>query len=76
VDHFHIDPHHNFTDAEYALVGALFKRLIDRGVAPIVLFALNDDGRPCAMFNGAFSQADADEIGNRITDALEAVHPD
>jgi len=38
-----------------------------------VLFALNREGRPCAMFNGAFSQRDADAIGARITEALEQV---
>lgn len=73
MDHYHIDPTHNFTDAEYAIVASLFKRLIDRDVAPIVVFALNRDGRPCAIFNGAFSPADADNIGAAISDCLEVV---
>lgn len=75
MDHHHIDPHANFTDAECALIIAVFKRMQERGCVPVVLYALNSSGMPCAIFNNAFNQDEADLVGTRIGESLMEIAP-
>lgn len=69
----HLDPHGNFSNGQVAAVTLLFDSLIARDMAPIVFFAIDSSGRACAIFNGAFSKADADSIGELIVNQLEVI---
>lgn len=69
----HADPNGNFTDLEVATCQLLFDMLMTRECAPVVMFALNDSGIPCAMFNPEFSAADADSIAALIISQLEVI---
>jgi hypothetical protein len=73
VDSTYVDPHGNFSRGQVAAIQMVFTDCIRRDMAPIVFFAIAPNGVPCAIFNGAFSQADADSIGEMILSQLEVI---
>ena len=69
----YVDELGSFTEGEAMMGLGLFTSLAERGLAPICIFALNREAVPCAMFNAAFSQADADSMGDVIVQQLEVI---
>jgi hypothetical protein len=59
-----------FTAAEAVLINQLFKRIFDRGGAPIVLYATDNAGQDFAVFNPAITNGEAEHIGEAIHSAL------
>lgn len=73
MDSRHVDPNKHFSPGQVAAIQMIFADCYRRDMAPIVFFALTSDGVPCAIFNGAFSQADADSIGQLVVSQLDVI---
>lgn len=73
MDSKYVDPHGNFSRGQVEAISMVFAHCTMRDMVPIVFFALSANGDPCAIFNGAFTQADADSIGQLIVSQLEVI---
>lgn len=73
MDHHHLDPYGNFTDAEFMLMSTVFKRLIARTCYPIMMLVINGDGLPFGLYHPGFNPPECDQLAEATLAALALI---